>query len=270
MKPPPKHPRQPGFTLIELLVTMAILTVILGMALQVTESSRNSIRISEAKSVNDSIARKAFDQIGRDLSQMLVREDARIEFKSEPGNDRLSFLTKARGQTTDTDIGKRIVSLVTYELADDPSLGKRLLRGSLGHQFNDTADDALNLNRDIPFPAPPPDNLQAISNNIIRMEAEYLLESPGNLTREITAPLTSDKLKGVIITLVTLDDRGRRAIRPDRVETLAAKFTDASASNNTLETWSGIRDELATGGSAGLPKEALQSIRCYQRTYLIP
>jgi prepilin-type N-terminal cleavage/methylation domain-containing protein len=265
-----KFPRCPGFTLIELMVTMAILTIILGMALQVTESARLSIRVSEAKSLNDAIARKAFDQISRDLSQMVVREDARIEFQSEPGDDKLAFLTNARGLTSGPEVGARVVSLVTYELASDTTRGKKLLRGSRGHQFDDTATDALVLDPARNFPAIPPDNLQPISNNIIRMEAEYLVQGTNTITRKIDAPLVSKNLKGVIITLVTLDDRGRRAVRPDRVETLAAEFTDATASNNTLETWSKIRDDLASRKPPAFPKDAVQSIRCYQRTILIP
>jgi prepilin-type N-terminal cleavage/methylation domain-containing protein len=263
---------RPGFTLIELMVTMAILTIILGMALQVTESARFSIRVSEAKSINDGIARKAFDQISRDISQMVVREDARIEFKSERGNDKLAFLTNARGLTSGTAVGERVVCLVTYELADDTTLGKKLLRGSRGHQFEDTASDALNLDPTRNFPAITPDNLQAISHNIIRLEAEYLVQGTGTdtITREIDAPLVSKNLKGIIITLATLDDRGRRAVRPDRIETLAAKFNDATVSDNTLETWSKIRDDLAIQKPPAFPKDAIQSVRCYQRTILIP
>jgi prepilin-type N-terminal cleavage/methylation domain-containing protein len=270
MKPTRKRPLPAGFTLIELMVTMAILTIILGMALQVTESARLSIRVSEAKSINDGIARKAFDQISRDISQMVVRRDARIEFKSEKGNDKLAFLTNARGLTAGADIGERVVSLVTYELADDTTLGKKLVRGSLGHQFDDTPSDALSLDPSRIFPTIPADNLQAISNNIIRMEAEYLVEGASTITREVIAPLTNEKLKGVIVTLVTLDDRGRRAIRPDRVETLSGEFTDATVTTNTLDAWSKIRDDLAKSKSSAFPKDALQSIRCYQRTFLIP
>ncbi len=255
---------------MELMVTMAILTIILGMALQVTESARVSIRVSEAKSINDGIARKAFDQISRDLSQMVVREDARIQFKSDPGNDKLAFLSHARGLTAGTDAGERVVSLVTYELADDTTVGKKLVRGSRGHQFDDTAGNALNLDPSKVFPAITPDNLQAISNNIIRLEAEYLVKGANTVTREVIAPLTSENLKGIIITLVTLDDRGRRAVRPDRVQALAAGFTDATVANNTLDTWSRIRDDLAKDKAAGYSKDALQSIRCYQRTILIP
>jgi prepilin-type N-terminal cleavage/methylation domain-containing protein len=270
MKSSRKYPRSSGFTLVELLVTMAILSIILGMAMQVTESARVSIRVSEAKSINDGIARKAFNQISRDISQMVVREDARIEFKSESGNDKMAFLTNARGLTSGPEVGERVVSLVTYELADDSTVGKKLLRGSRGHQFDDSASDALKLDPDQNFPAINPDNLQAISNNIIRLEVEYLVEGAGTITREVIAPLTSENLKGLIITLVTLDDRGRRAVRPERVDTLAAKFPDASVSENTLDAWSNIRDSLANQKPPAFSKDALQSIRCYQRTFLIP
>lgn len=259
-----------GFTLIELMVTMAILTIILGMALQVTESARVSIKVSEAKSINDAIARRAFDQISRDISQMLVREDARIEFKSKAGDDQIAFLTNSRGLTDGADVGDRMVSLVSYELADDPAFGKKLLRGSRGHQFDDPASEALNLDPSKSFQPIPSDNLQAISNNIIRMEVEYLVEGVSTVTRELTPPLTSEKLKGIIVTIVTLDDRGRRAIRPERVQTLAGEFTDAVAAKNTLDRWSTIRDGLITQNSSAFSKDAVRTIRCYQRTFLIP
>lgn len=271
MKTCPKSPiRSAGFTLIELMVTMAILSIILGMALQVTESARNSIRISESKSIGDAIARKAMDQFKRDISQILTRPDARIEFKSQPGNDKLAFLAKTRGLTSSADVGERGVSLVTYELIDDATQGKLLQRGSRGHQFDDAAADALALDPDKPFPTIATNNLQSISRGVIRMEMEYLISGATGVTREIVAPLVSENLKGIVVTIATLDDRGRRVIRPDRIAALSANFTDAKTSENTLEAWTRIRDELASAGGQALPKEALQSIRCYQRTFLIP
>lgn len=267
---PNKQARAGGFTLMELMVTMAILTVILLMASQVTESSRNAIRISEGRSLNDAIARRAFDQITRDLSRMIVREDARIEFKGQSGNDKIAFLTQARGLTTTEVVGERAVSLVSYELVRNTTLGEQLVRGSRGHQFDDSAEDALNLDPTKPFPDIAPDNLQPVSNNIIRFEVEYLIEGPTGVTRKTTAPDTNTNLRGLVVSLVTLDDRGRRAVRPDGIANLAAKFTDASNTKNTLETWTKTRDDLTKSSHAGVSREVLQSIRCYQRTVITP
>ncbi len=265
-----KQDRAGGFTLMELMVTMAILTVILLMALQVTESSRNAIRVSEGRSVNDAIARRAFDQIARDLSQMIIREDARIEFKSQSGNDKVAFLTHARGLTSSEAVGERAVSLVSYELLHDNTLGEQLVRGSRGHQFDDGAAAALSLDPTKPFPVIAPDNLQPVSNNIVRFEVEYLIQRPTGITREITPPDTSENLRGLVVSLVTLDDRGRKAIRPAGIPDLAVKFTDATSTKNTLEAWTKTRDDLTKSGYPGVSKEVLQSIRCYQRTVLTP
>lgn len=268
---PSSHPtRRAGFTLIELIVSMAVLAIMLTMVLQITNSARNAVKLTESKSNNDAIARRAFDRISRDLAQIVIRDDARIEFKPNPGNDQISFLTRTKGFTAGGGAGDRDVSLVSYSILHDPTLGKKLLRGSSGNLFADAPAAALKLDASLPFPAVSPDNLQLLSNNVIRFEVEYLIQGGSGVTQEITAPATSQNLRGLVITLVTLDDWGRRAIKPDRLESLAANFTDAATGKHTLKTWSLKRDELAKSGIAGLPKDALQSIRCYQRTFLIP
>lgn len=259
-----------GFTLIELVVTMAVLSIILMMALQVTESARMATRLAESKSSNDAIARRTFERINRDLAQMVVREDARVEFKSKAGNDEFAFLTRAKGFTAGGGVGERSVSLVSYSMVYDPTAGEKLLRGSCGHLFSEVASDALKLDASLPFPAISPDNFQTLSNNVIRLEIEYLIQGSTGVTLEITAPATTDNLRGLVITLVTLDDWGRRAIKPNRMEDLAAGFPDAARGENTLKVWSLKRDDMAKSGIPGLPKEALQSIRCYQRTFLMP
>ena len=251
------------------MVTMAVLTIILTMALQVTESARSAVRLTESKSSNDAIAREVFDRINRDLSQMLVRKDVRIEFNAKSGNDEIAFLTQSKGFTTSGDVGERGVSLVSYSLQHDPTVGEKLLRGSRGHLFTDTPGDALKLDVDLPFPVIAPDNLQLLSDNIIRFEVEYLIQGNTGVTLEINPPVTSEKLRGLVITLVTLDDRGRRAIKPGTLPSLAAKFPDAATAKSTLATWSLNRDAFAKVGIPGLPKDVLQSIRCYQRTFLI-
>lgn len=264
------HRDSGGFTLIELIVSMTILSIILLMALQVIDMSRNAIRISSAKSNNDAIARRAFDQIGRDLSQIVVREDARIEFKTIAGNDKIAFLANKRGLTAAAAVGDRSVALVSYELVHDATSGERLLRGSIGYKFADKAGDALKLDASQNFPAIPTSNLQSVSNNLIRMEIEYLIRGSTGITREINAPATSENLRGLVISIVTLDDPSLRVVDVARLPDLAGKFTDATTSKNTLETWSKIRDDLAASGLSGLPKSSLRSIHCYQRTFLIP
>jgi prepilin-type N-terminal cleavage/methylation domain-containing protein len=262
--------RRAGFTLIELIVTMSILSIILVMALQVTESARNSIRLTESKSSNDAVARETFERINRDLSQMVVRKDARVEFKSKSGNDAFAFLTCSKGFTAAGAVGDRGVSLVSYALLHDVTLGGKLVRGSRGHLFGDVASDALKLDNSIPFPTIVPDNLQTLTYNVIRFEVEYLVQGSTGVTIEVTPPATTDNLRGLVITLVTLDDRGRRAIKPDRLDDLANRFPDAANGENTLKTWSRKRDDMAKSGIPGLQKDVLQSIRCYQRTFLIP
>lgn len=262
--------RSGGFTLLELMVTMAVLSVILVMCLQVTQSSRNAIRVSEARSEHDAIARKAFAPLTEDLAGMVTRADARIEFDNRPGDDKISFLTTRSGITADNAVGKRAVSLVRYAMVADPTFGTRLVRGSLGHDYEDSASSALDLNPDKAFPQIPTANEQAVSKNLLRFEVEYLVAETAGVKRQITAPTTLANLRGIVITLATIDDRSLQAVKPSVFTSLAARFPDASLSADTLAEWSRIRDGLARSGTAGVPRDVLAALRCYQRTFLIP
>lgn len=261
---------QRGFTLMELMVTMAVLSIIMVMALQVTETARNAIRISEARALNDTIARRAFDPLAEDLGKILIREDARIEFESRPGNDNIAFLALRRGPSAGEEIGDREVSLIRYSMIDDPQEGPLFVRGALGYQFDGAGGDALVLNATAAFPTIPEGNFQSVSKNMLRFEVEYLVESANGITREVIAPDTSKDLRGVIITVATLDDRSLRGVGISRLPELASKFPDATAAENTLKAWTEIRDDLAKSGLGGYPKQALETLRCYQRTLLIP
>jgi prepilin-type N-terminal cleavage/methylation domain-containing protein len=253
-----------GFTLIELLVTISLLSVVLLLATQVVQTARSSIRSSESRSNADAIARRVFSQIDQDLSAIVIRPDARIEFETRSGDDRIAFLTTRRGLSAN-GVGERGVSLVSY-LHD----GKDLLRGSRGHQFDDAAANALNLEPSTAFPAIPSGDQQSLSGQILRFEVEYLIKGTNTVTIETTAPKTSENLRGVIISLVALDPLGLRALDDARRRTLAAEFADAPAGGGTLERWNDRRDQLSRSGVPGIPRDVLQSIRCYQRTFLVP
>ncbi len=280
MNPSSKGRRLAGITLIELLAAMSVLSVILLLALQVTNSARNSIRGAESKSANDAIARQVFNQIAADLSQIVIREDARIEFSSlngtpqVAGNDKMSFLARSRGLISLGGVGTRAVSLVTYSLTHSANEGEILQRGSIGNTFGSATGAALNLDASQPFPAVPADNVQAISGSVLRLEIEYLIQGAAGITRETTAPATSANLRGLVISLVVMNDRNRRAVGATFLPQLAAQFPDAlpdaAGGASTLANWASIRDSLARGGYGGLPREALQAIGCYQRTFLIP
>ncbi len=269
MRSNPYITRRYGFTLIELIVAMVILSIILVLSLQLTGFATDSVRVSESRVFNDSAARRVFDQIGNDLSQMVVRGDARIEFESKAGNDQFSFLAAMPGLTA-TDPGNRPVSLITYAIASDAEEGERLLRGSRGHGYADSGSDSLILDPDKPFPAISQGNIDPISKNILRMEVEYLVEKTGKVEKVILPPDKLDDLRGVVISLVTVDDRSRRAIKVSRQKTVADEFGDAVTTKSTLDAWTEKRNALAVAGIPDIPKEALKNIRCYQRTFLIP
>jgi prepilin-type N-terminal cleavage/methylation domain-containing protein len=268
MKPSPRTSSQAaGFTLVELLVTMAILSVILTMAFQVTESSRKAIRLSESRSSNDAIAREVFDRINRDISQMIVRKDARLELNSinNNRNDNFAFFTLNKGINSGGAVGTRNVSLVRYQI-----LNTTIVRGSNGHS---TGANTLNLISTLQHPNTPGGSLHTLSNNVLRMEVEYLVENPAatppTITKTVTAPAHGAKgnLRGLIITIATADVKALSAIKTANHTTVANSFVDATATANTQDVWSARRNSLAI---PGVPPDALKSIRIYQRTFLLP
>ncbi|OYV03366.1 MAG: hypothetical protein CFE26_21305 [Verrucomicrobiales bacterium VVV1] len=253
-----------GFTLIELLVTVSLLSIVLLLATQVIPSARSSIRLSEGRSNADAAARRAFDQVNLDLSEILIRPDARIEFETRSGDDRIAFLTGRRGYSA-AGVGERGVSLVSY-LHD----GKDLLRGSRGHQFDDAAANALSLDPSAAFPAISTDNQQSVGGQILRFEVEYLIKRTDTVTIESISPKTSENLRGLIISLVVLDPFGMRSLDDPQRAALVGEFPDSSDGSSTLERWNDKRDQLARNGLSRIPRDVLQSIRCYQRTFLLP
>ncbi len=262
---PSAHPRcVKGFTLIELLVTISLLSIVLLLATQVAQSARNSIQLSESRSNADAEARHIFGQLDLDLSEILIRPDARIEFETRSGDDRIAFLTGRRGYTAG-GIGERMVSLVNYQHD-----GQNLLRGSRGSQFSDSSEDALNLDPSVTFPVIVPGNFQSLSGGILRFEVEYLIKAENAIIVQSTAPKTTENLKGIVVTLITLDLQRLRSLDATQRTALSGEFPDAADGGATLERWNDKRDQLARKGIPRIPREVLQSIRCYQRTFLLP
>ncbi len=264
MKPSPHSRCVKGFTLIELLVTISLLSIVLLLATQVAQSARNSIRISESRSNADAEARRIFGQLDLDLSDILVRADARIEFETKSGDDRIAFLTGRRGYTVGA-VGERMVSLVSYHHD-----GQGLLRGSRGNQFDDTSGDALNLDPSVAFPVIVPGNFQSVSGGILRFEVEYLIKAENAITLQSTAPKTTENLKGIVVNLITLDFQRLRSLDAAQRTALSGEFPDAADGGATLERWNDKRDQIARNGLSLIPREVLQSIRCYQRSFLLP
>lgn len=264
-----------GFTLIELIVTTAILSLILLMAMQVTESARNSIRIAETRSNNDAVARQVFDRISHDISNMQTGAFAHIEFNTNNGNDDIAFLCHTAGLTDEGTPGRRRVSQIGYSIRNDLTQGEKLIRGIRGYDF----DDNLTLDPDQDFKEVIPENQQVASENVIRMEVEYLVEEVDQtdpseptftISRETKAPEVTENLRGMMITLVTVDALTRRTLKPDRLQEISRRFPDAAQETETYEAWSEIRDKFCRSGLPGYPLQALQNIRCYQRTLLTP
>ena len=150
MKPSSHFRCVKGFTLIELLVTISLLSIVLLLATQVAQSARNSIQLSESRSNADAEARRIFGQLDLDLSEILIRPDARIEFESRSGDDRIAFLTGRRGYTAGA-VGERVASLVSYQHD-----GQNLLRGSRGNQFETAPGMPSIWTPPSPFPSSPP------------------------------------------------------------------------------------------------------------------
>lgn len=120
-----------GFSLVELLVAMAVLTMIIGLLMQILNGTTAATKGSTAHMDADSQARMVFDRLADDLAAMPKRSDVDFVFSKVDGglhgsNDQLYFYSGVPGlfsttiastsQSPNALIGYRIDSGSNYQL----------------------------------------------------------------------------------------------------------------------------------------------------------
>ena len=252
---PSKKPMR-GFTLIELLVASAVLALLGLIVVQITGATSETSRRDTRSAGASAEARSVFDSIGRDLLTRVRLPGLPAAVKSPAGNDSVELLSRARGFD-----GDRPASLISYKIADDGTK-VRLERAALGM---DWVPGPKSLTFPVTLPPPAVTDFQPISDAVIRLEVCGLF-SDGLIKAQPTFDLEDPTLQALIVSVVFLDERGRKVLSPAQISALHARFDNAVNNEIPASRWRSflLSTDLA---SSGLPGDLKNSLYIFQRTY---
>ena len=156
--------RVSAFTLVELLVSMAVLTLLLVLILQLTNGATAVITAGNKHIDVDSQARALLDRMAIDFGAMVKRTDVDYYLKgrpssnNQPGNDQIAFYSEVAGYNTGTPSP---VSLVAYRLNPTKLQIERLGKGLVWNGSSSGTDTPMAflpvpLASALPSPMPTP------------------------------------------------------------------------------------------------------------------
>jgi prepilin-type N-terminal cleavage/methylation domain-containing protein len=214
MKGPSCRGNARGFTLVELLVTLAVLAILTVLIAQIANEVTTAVRIGNEVSTSNAQARLAFDRLGVDLSNLVMRYD--VDFlagnpSARPPNSpyTLLFLSTVASAGTPSG-GNRSVSLIGYQVgpsSDNNNLPCLLRSGKvigwgdskfmglgtngLPIQFTDPTFNSSFL----PNASANPSDWDVLAQGVIRMVVGFQLypdNNPVSLEDGSTVPVSSN------------------------------------------------------------------------------
>jgi len=271
-----KRPCRRGFTLAELMVAMAILTIILLLTAQVSDSALSVTRTTASRLAAQREASVAAQQLRTDFAQRIRRLGTPVRFEKKIGSDSLVLLTKRLGYSDDIT-PDRAVSIIEYriETGATQQAANGLLRASSGIGFGDDLTARPSLDEGTlalaTLPEEGPEELDALhfqmlAPGVIRLELSFLINDQAMPIR-MEAPDDQGLIDGVIATVCILDPDHRGALRDDQLTRIAEQFDDAADGKLPVEDWLQTLDDLPTL-LQGFPKSTLRHVRVKQ--ILIP
>jgi len=264
-----------GFTLIELLVSMAVLSLMLGLLLQITGGTGSAILASDKKIDAATQARVALEAVGNDFANLIAERG--LTLLAKPGAQGIEFalLAKGRGPTSDS----RCVS-VTYSLQPTG-----LVRTSSSILWNQTDWIAAITDTNITGSA------ETLATGIIRLEASAILDDgrvvaiaedtgwnlkkidgeaiPGgylgiNLRK---SPLIANHARAIIVTVAALDEAGMQLLASTNgVATLRGKLPPAADGKSTIDQW---EKAVSSGQLSDFPPQIRSALSFAQRTFAL-
>ena len=266
-----------GFTLLELMVSIVIITIILLLTVQVSDSALDITRRTAARLAAQREASVAAQQLRADFALRIQRLDTPVRFEKKAGNDSLALLTKRLGYPDRTDTPDRAVSITEYRIETDApgKSGNGLLRASSGIGFGDNLTVRPSLENGTlalaSIPKDGPDELDArhfqmLTPGVIRLELSFLINDQAMPIR-MEAPDDQELIDGVIATVCILDPDRRGGLKGDQLTRIADQFDDAVDGKFPIEDWLQTLKDLPTQ-LQDFPTATLSHIRVKQ--ILIP
>lgn len=240
MKIRPHHPLPAfGFTIIELLVATAVIALLSVLLLQMIGMSSAVISSSTKKLDGLLGAQFALDQIGRDIAARIRNPQMSESLKP----DEMSIAS-----AVDTTTAGSRAAWIGYRVSTTSQLERGLA--------------ALDWSATLPQNAPAWSALQAdvLAEGVLRVELAYI-KKDGTF---VVSPSLTDfsDVAAIVVAVAVLDPESRKALTDTDIAAIAPALGNATAPNLTAN-WE------ANLAASGLHSKAKQSVRFFQRTYVL-
>ena len=282
-----------GFTLVELMVAMAVLSLLLLLFSQMASSLTSTSDAQRQRADNFSTARVVLGRLDVDLEGLVRRSDLPL-FPVSGGESVLGFMTLTPGilRAGDSAI-PRAISYVEYDresAAPNPP-------ATVSPDHIDRSDLAYDWT---PSSLPPFGTTGVPSATVARMIAKGIFGfqyvflnqtstttatgTSTSVTKSITfvnAPTsnssngttTTTQTTAISVSLLVMDDSSMNQLSPSQITSLITAFTvspgDLTDSTKEPSTvWQASIQTLLASGA--YPKKSLQSLRWFERTYILP
>ncbi|MEI6337849.1 MAG: prepilin-type N-terminal cleavage/methylation domain-containing protein, partial [Verrucomicrobiota bacterium] len=287
-----------GFTVLELLVSMAVLTLLLLLVMQLINSTSILTGNSNKRMAADSQARLLLDRMAQDFGKIVKRTDVDYFFQTNAGNDQMAFYSETTGYYPSGVTGntpKSGVSLVGYRVNSNfqlERLSKSLVwngvtgstTGAGGLTTSDIAMVFLPKTLTASWPKiadGSDDNYQVIADQVFRLEFQFLLKSytdptggtqpatlslvPWDTRRSHTAPNGLGDVSAIVVTLALLDTTSRKVVQASQYPGMISALPDAGGTTSALQAWT----DSGYLTASNIPPQAAAQIRLYQRYFYL-
>jgi len=228
-----------AFTVIELLVATVVFLVLGVIVVQLLSSATQLTGMSSRKQEADVQARLVFGRMGLDFVSMLKRADVKYFLQTEPGNDRLAFLSEVAGYYPSA-AAPGSVSVVAYRLVDTGGEFRGLERLSQGLSWQEdaTGESPVVFHRDpgdlVPAAVATEANeaYEVVGPGVIRFEYFYVLKNgtlsanPWDAAAGHTEEAGLRDVAAICVVLAVVDPSGFVRITPAEIRGLAGKLPD--------------------------------------------
>ncbi len=264
----PRVSNHQAFTLVELLVAMAVLSILIVLMGQMLALTSQGIAINSKKLDAAEQARLVFDRLGMDLAARPQRTDLGMVLTKATGNDSLEFYGSVDGYA-----GGRQVTAVGYRI-QQTAAGRiyQLERGAVGTDWGPVAGSnpfVQFLPNTLAAPAASDPNYEVLSSEIFRLEYCYLLNT-GLFSNSPQGSNATDysHVQALVVAVAVLDTRSRSVLTSTQIGSLSQDLLDTKEGDDPLFDWNTVMTQNTF--ATGLPTQAVQNIRLYQRTFYVP
>ena len=268
--------RRRGFSLVELVVSVSVLTVLVALFANIFSMISGTWSSGRAQAGNFNQARVALEVLSRDLQGAIVRADLPAFFQND--SPALAFYTKEKSLKDDGELGNRPLSAVLYavEIANGESALRRKSRGF------DYANDIGYSSPAWNVPSAPANLDSGIGPGVLVMQYQFIGSDGRNYLPSAVNQGWSqsglvpgvENLRAVIVSIVVIDPEGVKLLQsPGTLDRLRQNFSTADPGplKSFSSAWQAQMDDPAQPlAMGGVPRKALQTLRTFERTTLLP